>query len=75
MTTKEIPKKSDEFKYWVGYQLKLNRSSYAKVARKLGISRQAVADRINNPSERVAVAIAAELKAKKEQLWPERYAA
>jgi len=73
MPTGQIPKKPDEFKYWIEYQLKLNRSSFANVARRLGITRQAVSQKVNSPSERIAEAIAADLKIPKKRLWPERF--
>lgn len=75
MTTTRKPKKPEEFKHWVQYQLKLNRSSFAHIARSLGVSRQAVTQSVYSPSERVADKIAAELKTSKKRLWPERFAA
>lgn len=75
MTTKRIPKKPEEKKIWIQYQLKLNRSSFAHVARRLGISRQAVRKSVESPSERIADAISADIGIPKRRLWPERYTA
>jgi len=75
MSTKRIPKKPEVLSAWIQFHLKLNRSSCAKVGRKLGISREAVRKALPNPSERVADVLAAEIGFKKHKIWPERYAA
>lgn len=75
MTTKRIPKKPDEFRVWIKYQLELRGSSFAHIGRTLGISRQAVRKSILKPSNRLMKAISAELGIRSEKLWPGRHAA
>lgn len=75
MTTRTVPKKPEEVRAWFGYQLKRHGSSFADVGRRLGVSRTAIRNGVVSPSPRVAEAIAAILKKKPSQLWPERYAA
>lgn len=75
MTTEQIPKKPEEFKHWVEYQLKLNRASFASVARLVGVSRQAIRKSVATPSERVADALASTIGIPKKRLWPKRFAA
>ena len=75
MTTKAGTKKTDERRLWFKHQLELRGSSFACIARCLGISRQAVGKSILNPSPRVAKAVAAELGIDCTKLWPDRYSA
>lgn len=75
MTTKHVPKKPEEKRAWLQYQLKLRGSSFAKVARRAGVTRKAVSKAAHNPSERLANAFSAELELPAAVLWPERYAA
>lgn len=58
---------------WIKYQLRLKDSSMAKIARRLGVSRQAVTNALVSPYPRMERAIAYELGTTPDQLWPERY--
>lgn len=75
MTTKAGTKKTDERRLWFKHQLELRGTSFAAIARRLGVSRQAVRKSILNPSPRVAEAVAAELGIECATLWPDRYPA
>jgi lambda repressor-like predicted transcriptional regulator len=75
MTTIRPPKKPEEFRVWIQYQLKLKGSSFAKIGREVGVSRQAVRKSVLSPSIRIADAICADLGVSRKRLWPQRYAA
>jgi len=75
MTTKRPPKKPEEFRIWIQYQLRLKKSSYAQIARRLGITRQAVRKCVLSPPPRIAEAISSDLGISSRRLWPNRYAA
>jgi len=75
MTTTRPPKNPEEFSLWIQYQLRLKKSSYAQIARRLGITRQAVRKCVLSPPPRIAEAISAELGTTSKRLWPHRYAA
>lgn len=67
------PKKTDQRREWIKYQLRCNRSSFSAIAKGLGISRAAVSQHILNPSLDLANAVAAALNKPKSELWPARY--
>ena len=71
----QIPRNHHEFLIWIQYQLKRNRSNFAIIARRVGTSRQYVRQSVFGPNEKIAAAIAEDIKITKEQLWPERFAA
>ena len=73
MTTKRRPKKPDALRAWFNYQLTLKGSSYASVAERLEISRQAVRQLILNPPPKIAAMVAADLGKEPSELWPARY--
>lgn len=75
MTTKKVPKKPDEFRVWVKYQLELRGSSFAIIGRRLRISRQAVQKSVLNPPDRIADELSRDLGLSKKRLWPNRFAA
>jgi Ner family transcriptional regulator len=54
-------------------ELEKRGKSFAGIARKLGVSRHAVAKVKNWPSKPVQAAIARELKRRPEDIWPDRY--
>lgn len=60
---------------WIKGMLELKKSSFAKIARELGVSRQAVRQALDVPYPKMERAIAAKLGLSPEKLWPERYAA
>lgn len=74
MLTKTALKKTDSRRReWFKYQLRDRRSSFAAIARDLGISRPAVSRGILSPSERLATAVALALGKEKSELWPRRF--
>ena len=60
---------------WVQGRLRLGASSFAAIARELGISSRAVAQTMHAPNHRVEQAIAARLGLRPECLFRERYGA
>ncbi|MDY0212587.1 MAG: helix-turn-helix domain-containing protein [Desulfuromonadaceae bacterium] len=60
---------------WVHFQLKLHGSSFAILARKLGVTRPAVRNALFVRYPKMERAIAKEIGMKPEQIWPERYSA
>jgi lambda repressor-like predicted transcriptional regulator len=75
MTTTRPPKKPEEFSLWIQYQLRLKKSSFARIARRIGITRQAVRKCVLSPPPRIADEISADLGISRKRLWPHRYAA
>lgn len=75
MTTNQIPKKPEERRVWMMYQLKLRRKNMNDIARELGVSRQSVRQALFMPSDRIAEAWSRNLGIPREYLWPEKYAA
>jgi len=58
---------------WVVFRLKLKGSSLSAVARKHGVSPQAVSNALDSPSAPIEAALAAELEVDVQQLFPERF--
>jgi Ner family transcriptional regulator len=57
----------------IKYELEKRGKSLAAIARKLGVSRTAVAKVKKRRSARVQAAIAKEIRRQPEEIWPERY--
>jgi Ner family transcriptional regulator len=75
MNTKQVPKNPDKRRAWIKYQLELVDSSYADIARELGVTRAAVRKATWMSYPKMERAIAKKLGCRPEDLWPERYAA
>lgn len=59
---------------WIKYQLRLRGSSLSKLARELGMTRQAVRNALSSRYPKMERVIAAEIGLRPETIWPERYA-
>jgi lambda repressor-like predicted transcriptional regulator len=73
MTTNKPPHKTPDRAIWLKHQLEINGSSYAKIAREEGVTRQAVRKVVHSRSSRMEAAIARRLGLLPKQIWPERY--
>jgi lambda repressor-like predicted transcriptional regulator len=58
---------------WVLFRLRLQGASFASVARKLGVTTQAVGGALLVPSSHIEEALAAELAIDVKELFPERF--
>lgn len=74
-SSSDIPADPVQRNEWIKYQLRLRGSSLSKLARSLGVTRQAVRNALASPYPKMERAIAAELDLRPEDIWPERYAA
>lgn len=70
----DIPSDPVQRNEWIKFQLRMRGSSLSKLARRLGVTRQAVRNALSSPYPKMERAIAAELELKPEDIWPERYA-
>ncbi|MEX1080550.1 MAG: helix-turn-helix domain-containing protein [Halofilum sp. (in: g-proteobacteria)] len=70
----DIPSDPVQRNEWIKFQLRMRGSSLSKLARRLGVTRQAVRNALSSPYPKMERAIAAELELKPEEIWPERYA-
>lgn len=59
---------------WIKYQLRMRGSSLSKLARRLGVTRQAVRNALSTPYPKMERAIANEIGMHPRAIWPERYA-
>lgn len=75
MTATKPPKKPVERRVWIKAQLELRKSSFADIARELGVSRQTVRKALDMSYPKMERAIAVKLGLPPEVIWPERYAA
>lgn len=73
MNSKRPPKKPQERKVWIKAMLELRGSSFAAIARELGVTRGAVRRAQTHPYPKMEQAIAAKLGFAPEDIWPERY--
>lgn len=73
METMRPPKNPFERQIWIVAMLHFKKSSFAAIARELGISRQAVHKVHAKKNERLEKKIAAVIGYKPELIWPERY--
>lgn len=58
---------------WIKFQLRLRGSSLSKLARDLGVTRQAVRNALASRYPRMERVIAAEIGLDPQTIWPERY--
>lgn len=72
-SSSDIPADPVQRNEWIKYQLRLRGSSLSKLARRLGVTRQAVRNALSSPYPKMERAIAAELDLRPEDIWPERY--
>lgn len=70
----DIPSDPVQRNEWIKFQLRMRGSSLSKLARRLGVTRQAVRNALSSPYPKMERAIAAELELRPEDIWPERYA-
>lgn len=68
-----IPADRDEKRQWIKYQLKIRKLSFAFLAKKNNISRQAFTLAMNKPYPSVEYIIAQALRLEPSSIWPERY--
>lgn len=69
----EIPRDPVQRNEWIKFQLRVRGSSLSKIARRLGVTRQAVRNALAAPYPRMERAIAVEIGLEPHQIWPERY--
>jgi len=58
---------------WIKYQLRIRGSSMSQLARRLGVTRQAVRNALSGSYPKMERAIAHEIGRSPEHIWPERY--
>lgn len=73
-SSSDIPADPVQRNEWIKYQLRVRGSSLSKLARRLGVTRQAVRNALSSPYPKMERAIAEELELRPEDIWPERYA-
>jgi len=73
MNSKRPPKKPKERRVWIKAMLELRGSSFAAIARELGVTRGAVRHVQDGPYPKMERAIAEKLGLAPEDIWPERY--
>ncbi len=71
----EIPQDPVQRNEWIKFQLRVRGSSLSKLARRLGVTRQAVRNALAAPYPRMERAIASEIGLEPHHIWPERYPA
>lgn len=68
-----IPRDPVQRNEWIKYQLRMRGSSLSKLARRLGVTRQAVRNALSTPYPKMERAIANEIGVHPRTIWPERY--
>jgi len=74
MSTNQAPENADKRRAWIKYQLDIAGSSFADIARELGVTRGAVRKATWMSYPKMERAIAAKIGRRPEEIWPERYA-
>jgi lambda repressor-like predicted transcriptional regulator len=69
----QIPTDPVQRNEWIKYQLRVRGTSMSKLARQLGVTRQAVRNALATPYPRMERVIAAEIGVCPSAIWPERY--
>lgn len=69
----KIPDDPVQRNEWIKFQLRVRGSSLSKLARRLGVTRQAVRNALSAPYPKMERAIANELGLPPQAIWPERY--
>lgn len=76
MKTSRPPLNTFERQIWIAAMLRIKKSSYAAIAREIGVTRQSVRIAAEKPkSKRIEKEIAAKIGYVPELIWPERYQA
>lgn len=70
---KQIPPTVEERREWIKYQLRLNKTSFADIAKKNSVSRQIYSVTLIKPNKKRERHIAEAIGFKPSQIWPERY--
>jgi Ner family transcriptional regulator len=73
MHTPQPPTKAAPLRAWIKYQLELRGTNLQKLAEEHGLSRNAVRAALRRSYPKGERIIAAALRMKPEQLWPDRY--
>jgi Ner family transcriptional regulator len=73
MPAQRIPRDPAKKRAWIQYQLRQRNLTLAEIARQLEVSKAAVSQAIDRPSQRIQAAIAAALNVDPAEIWPERY--
>jgi Ner family transcriptional regulator len=68
-----IPEDPVQRNEWIKFQLRLRGSSFSKLARDLGVTRQAVRNALSSRYPRMERVIAHEIGLEPYTIWPERY--
>ncbi|PSQ90842.1 MAG: nucleotide excision repair protein [Proteobacteria bacterium SW_6_67_9] len=71
--SREIPEDPAQRNEWIKFQLRVRGSSLSKLARRLGVTRQAVRNALAASYPRMERVIASEIGLDPEHIWPERY--
>ena len=71
--TNDVPVDPVQRNEWIKFQLRMRGSSLSKLARRLGVTRQAVRNALTAPYPRMERVIAAEIGLEPQYIWPERY--
>jgi len=69
----QVPKDPLQRNEWIKFQLRVRGSSMSKLARRLGVTRQAVRNALAARYPRMERVIAAEIGVPPSHIWPERY--
>jgi len=68
-----VPQNPLQRNEWIKYQLRIRGSSMSELARRLGVTRQAVRNALSGSYPKMERAIANEIGRSPEHIWPERY--
>lgn len=68
-----IPSDPVQRNEWIKFQLRIRGTSMSDLARRIGVTRQAVRNALTAPYPKMERLIAQELELEPEQIWPERY--
>lgn len=69
----DIPKDPVQRNEWIKFQLRMRGTSMSDLARRLGVTRQAVRNALTASYPKMERVIARELDLEPEIIWPERY--
>lgn len=72
-TREQILANPDTRNAWINFQMGLHGTSFADIARELGVSRSAVRSALDKPYPKMERAIAEKIGMAPEAIWPERY--
>ena len=75
MAREKVPTTPEERNIWIMYQLRMNKSSFAKLARQYGVTAQTVRRAIYIKYPKWERRIADVIGLTPSEIWPERYAA